>query len=300
MKSLNKSSNNLVFFLEHLRVIVNQKWLIFAIAAIVSCVFGFYNTPHTLVNIPPQTGHVLSCTTDFNTNQDVFTVYVTDVSIAKMALPRLCDNSVIKKQYGQVSVIVGQNDYDTFRYINHGIIDLALVKNIVVEAFGAEQIYGLTMIAKHPNYSAYFIALREKPKLTKEYLLGKRIGLLDYPSSRSGYIVPKTIIQKLGLNEQNITIKYYNSHNELRRGLLAGEIDIISSYWGDKDNNTFSKNYATPLIDSVSGMRWYIKMQTQNTDLMCAVQAVIKEIASQHPSQYYNKVILTEGCAPNV
>lgn len=299
MKSSNKSSNNLFFFLEHLRVIANQKWLIIAIAAFVSCVLGFYSSPQILSEIPPQTGHVLSCQTDLSTNQDTFTVYVTDISIANMALPRLCNDSIIKKQYGQVSVIVGQNDYDTFRYINHGIIDLALVKNNVVEAFGAEQIYGLTMIAKHPNYSAYFIAMREKPKLTKEYLLGKRIGLLDYPSSRSGYIVPKTIIQKMGLNEQNILIKYYNSHKELRRGLLAGEVDIISTYWGDQDNDTFSKNYATPLIDSVSGMRWYIKMQMQNTDLMCAVQKVIKDIASQHSSQYYNKVILTEGCAPN-
>ena len=286
--------------MEHLRFILNKKWLIFTLTSIVIIAAGFYNKLQILPDIPPQTGHVLSCKTGFDTNQDVFTVYVTDISIANMALPRLCNNTVIKKQYGQVSVIIGQNDYDTFRYINHGIIDLALVKNNVVEAFGAEQIYGLTMIAKHPNYSAYFIALREKPILSKEYLLGKRIGLLDYPSSRSGYIVPKTIIQKMGLNEQNVVIKYYNSHKELRRGLLAGEVDIISSYWADSDNDTFSKNYTTPLIDSVSGMRWYIKMQMQNTDLMCAVQTVIKQIVNEHPRQYYKNVILTEGCTPNV
>ena len=176
-------------------------------------------------------------------------------------------------------------------------MDLALIKKNVVEAFGADEIYGLTRIAAHPNYSAYFISLREKPVLDKEYLLGKRFGLLDYPSSRSGHIVPKTVMQELGLSANNVDINYYSSHKELRRALLAGEVDIISSYWAVEDNESLSKNYAMPLQETVSGMQWFLKMQTKNTDLFCAMQQVVKDISDSHPRPYYKTLILEEGCA---
>ncbi|GFD76481.1 hypothetical protein KUL113_59010 [Tenacibaculum sp. KUL113] len=213
-----------------------------------------------------------------------------------MASERLCDDKIIKRQYGEVKVTIGQSDYDTFRYINHGVVNLALVKSNVVDAFGADQIYGLTKLASHPDYSAFFIALRERPLLSKEYLLGKSIGLLDYPSSRSGHIVPKTVIQNIGLSDSNVNIVYYSSHQELRRALLAGEIDIISSYWAEEDSENFSKNYATPLQEDVSGMQWYLKMLTQNTDLFCAMQTVVNEIAMSHPRPYYKTITLEEGC----
>ena len=247
--------------------------------------------------MPPQTGRTLTCQTELQNNLDTFSVYVTDGSIANMALERLCDNKIIKRQFGQVRVIVGQSDYDTFRYINHGVVDLALIKRNVVDAFGADQIYGLTLIASHPNYSAFFISQREKPLLEKEYLLGKRIGLLDYPSSRSGHIVPKTILQNLGLTENNVDIVYFNSHKDLRRALLAGEVDIISSYWAEEDAQILSKNYATPLLKSVSGMQWFLKMQMQNTDLLCAMQSVVKDIADSHARPYYKTLVLVNGCS---
>ncbi|MCH2256438.1 MAG: hypothetical protein MK088_07395 [Alteromonas sp.] len=238
----------------------------------------------------------MSCKTDLVGNFDVFSVYVTDGRIAEMAKEKLCSDQIIKRQFGEVKIIIGQSDYDTFRYINHGVVDLALVKSNVVDAFGADQIYGLTKIASHPNYSAFFIALRERPELSKEYLLGKRIGLLDYPSSRSGHIVPKTVMQDLGLSDNNVDIVYFSSHQELRRALLAGDVDIISSYWAEEDKERFSRNYATPLLESVSGMQWFLKMQTQNTDLFCAMQSVVHDIAMSHPRPYYKTITLEEGC----
>ena len=266
------------------------------LAAILCGSINYFQNSVSYSDIAPQTGQYLTCKTELVGNIDVFSVYVTDGRIAEMARQRLCNDETIKRQYGEVKVTIGQSDYDTFRYINHGVVDLALVKSNVVNAFGADQIYGLTKIASHPDYSAFFIALRERPQLSKEYLLGKRIGLLDYPSSRSGHIVPKTVLQNLGLGDNNVNIVYYSSHQELRRALLAGEIDIISSYWAQEDKDSFSRNYATPLQESVSGMQWFLKMQTQNTDLFCAMQSVVHEIAMTHPRPYYKTITLEEGC----
>jgi hypothetical protein len=296
VKSPHKSLIHLVFFLTNFRIIASKKWLLVFIAALVCGAANYFLQNKTYSDIPPQTGQYSSCSTGSNGNQDVFYVYVTDARIAKMASERLCDDATIKRQYGDVKVIVGQSDYDTFRYVNYGVVDLALVKRNVVDAFGADQIYGFTPIASHPNYSAYFIALREKPRLNKEYLLGKRIGLLDYPSSRSGHILPKTVLQKLGLTNSNVDIVYYNSHQDLRRALLAGEVDIISSYWAEEDDKKLSRNYAVPLQESVSGMQWFLKMETENTDLFCATQAVVHKLAVDHPRPYYKTIILEEGC----
>ena len=296
MKSLYKSLIHLVVFLTNFRIVATGKWIIFILAALVCGSINYFQNSDEYSDIAPQTGQYLTCKTDLQGNSDVFSVYVTDGRIAEMASERLCNDKTIKRQYGEVKVTIGQSDYDTFRYINHGVVDLALVKSNVVDAFGADQIYGLTKVASHPDYSAFFIALRERPLLSKEYLLGKKIGLLDYPSSCSGHIVPKTVLQNLGLSDSNLDIVYFSSHQELRRALLAGDIDIISSYWAEEDKDNFSRNYATPLQESVSGMQWYLKMQTQNTDLFCAIQSVIHEVAMSHPRPYYKTITLEEGC----
>lgn len=246
--------------------------------------------------ISPQTGQSYHCEQAFSVNQDSFDIYVTDKTVAVKAIDSFCKNKVIQRQFGNVNVVLGQSDYDTFRYINHGVVDLALVKSNVVEAFGADQIYGYETIASHPDYSAYFIALKEKPVLSKEYLLGKRIGILDYPSSRSGHIVPKTVLKSLGINDDNISLVHFNSHKDLRSALLAGDVDIIASYWGKGDETLLSKNYITALHEGVSGMRWYLKMQTRNTDLRCAAQQVIKALSGSHSRAYYQSVELLQPC----
>ena len=286
----------MVVFLTDLRIVTSVKWIILAIVALLCSLASYYKNSMLYDDILPQTGQILTCDTGLSGNKDVFSAYITDGRIAEMVSERLCTDSTIKRQYSGIKVVIGQSDYDTFRYINHGVVDLALVKSNIVDAFGADKIYGLTKLAAHPDYPAFFIALREKPLLSKEYLLGKRIGLLDYPSSRSGHIVPKTVLHHMGLTDTNVNIIYYSSHKELRRALLAGEVDLISTYWAEEDADTFSKNYTSPLLESVSGMQWYLKMQTQNTDLFCAVQSVIYEIATTHPRPYYKNITLEEGC----
>ncbi|MCW8092627.1 PhnD/SsuA/transferrin family substrate-binding protein [Alteromonas sp. ASW11-130] len=258
--------------------------------------WGFNDNFKNIAEVPSQITHTLRCAAPLSENQTPFSVYITDEGVANTTLELLCNDSVIKRQFGQVEVRVGHSDLDTFRYINHGVSDLALIKSNIVEAFVADEIYGYEAIATYPDYQAYFIALREKPRITKEFLLGQRIGLLDYPSSRSGHIVPKTVLTTLGLSENTVTLKYYNSHFELRKALLAGEVDIISSYWDQTDSEILSKNYITPVNDTVTGMRWYLKMQTQNTDLKCAIQSMIRALATSQNKGYYQRVELVGSC----
>ena len=272
------------------------KALIVLSAAMICFTLGYYQKQTSFSQVPPQVGQFIYCEKSLSSNKDVLNVYLTESSMAEPLLERLCSNPIVRRQFGNVQLTVGQNDYDTFRYINHGVSDLALVKSSVVEAFGANGIYGYETLAMHNNYSAYFIALREKPELTREYLIGKRLGILDYPSSRSGHTAPKTVMQSLGLSENNVTLLYYSSHEELRRALSAGEVDVIASYWSKADEEQLSKNYITALVNNVSGMRWYLRMQTRNTDLRCALQQIIESATAQSDKTYYQRIQILDRC----
>lgn len=276
-----------------------NKSFVVTIVLLISCAsfaIGFFTKKVKIISIPPLIEQNSACKSPLSDNPDTFDVYVTEGRIGYLVLGALCNNVVVKRQYGNVNLIVGRSDYDTFRYINHGIADLALVKTNIVDAFAAELTQDLKTVASYPDYSAYFIALKEKPELSKEYLLAKRIGLLDYPSSRSGHIVPKSVLRSLGLSNENTTIKYYNTHKELRDMLRAGEVDIISSYWDNADEKLLSSNYITPLEQGVSGSRWYMKNPTRNSDLRCALHDILKDVSLQHPKPYYHKLTLEDKC----
>ncbi|WP_018983806.1 PhnD/SsuA/transferrin family substrate-binding protein [Salinimonas chungwhensis] len=275
-----------------------RKSALIAVVAGLCLVAGFFSRIVAISPVTPQIGQFLTCSDELSTNKDFLTVYLTENAVANSLRNSLCSNPVVARQFGTVRLIVGHNDYDTFRYINHGVADLALVKSNVIEAFRANLIYDYEVIAAHDNYSAYFIALREKPQLTKEYLIGKRIGILDYPSSRSGYIIPKTTLQSLGLNDENVSLSHYSSHGELRKALLSGEVDLIGSYWAEEDEQSLSRSYITALDKDVSGMRWYLKMQTRNTDLRCALQSAITDTAKASSNSYYQNIDLIDRC-PN-
>lgn len=236
------------------------------------------------------------CSAAFSENPEYFTVYVTDALMAQSMLEALCENDVVKRQYGNVMMIVGSNDFDTYRNISYGIADLALVKDNLVSAFASEQVYGYRVVAQYPDYQAFFIGKNEKPILSKEFFLGKRIGLLDYPSSRSGHIAPKSQLQQLDIDESNATILYYNSHQELRDRLTRGDVDIIASYWDDSDSEQFSAAYRTEIYTDISGSRWYLRGQERNIELICAIQTETTDVSNAHPSSYYHGIQPTGGC----
>ncbi|WP_124748994.1 PhnD/SsuA/transferrin family substrate-binding protein [Alteromonas facilis] len=229
-------------------------------------------------------------------NPDKLTIYVTDKWLANAMLESLCGDEIVKKQFGNVLVTLGDNDFDTYRNISYGIADLALVKDNMVNAFVSDKVYGYRPIAQYPSYPAYFIGSTEKPLLSKEYFLGKRIGLLDYPSSRSGHIAPKTELQKLDIDESNSTILYFNSHQELREKLRNGDVDIIASYWDESDTQNFSINYRTEISSSITGSRWYLRRQDRNIDLICSIQKNIARVSDEHPSSYYRNLTMLESC----
>ncbi|NWL17452.1 hypothetical protein FHG08_17530 [Pseudoalteromonas sp. Scap03] len=231
-----------------------------------------------------------TCQTTATANQNQLIVFTPSKYVAQLLTKKLCDDKVVAKQYGSVIGYWGYRTVDSLEFVGKGIADLILAKNNIMEAFRAETTYNYQPVVGFSDYTAFFISSKEKPLITKQYFLDKKIGLLDYPTSRSGHILPKQTFKQLGLNIAQLKITYASSHNELRELLANGQVDLIASFWRENDSKRFSKNYITPISSNVAGTRWYLKMQHSNTDLLCAVQSHLLSMSKEQSFQYYHDV----------
>ncbi|WP_199609736.1 PhnD/SsuA/transferrin family substrate-binding protein [Flocculibacter collagenilyticus] len=265
------------------------------ISAILFYLMGKKEVAIEPINLVPVFKEYRVCDTNNQSNTERFIIYVPTQNVAEMVLDEFCQHSIIEKQFGKVIAYWGGGEANLIQFVGKGVANLSLVRTNIMLALQAEATHGYVDVAVYPDYKAYLISLREKPQLTKQYLWGKKIGLVDYPTSRSGHIVPKHLFQKLGLSVNDLTIIYANSHTRLREMLLQGEVDIISSYWKEDDNDRFSDNYKVEISEQVSGSRWYMRMDAENTDLYCASQKILIDSSSQQSSSYFNRIYATNS-----
>lgn len=263
--------------------VIASTWLVWLLSQLV--------ITDTSIHLVPIQQHKFHCQTASSENQAVFRVKVPTKKLAKQILPALCQNSVLKRQYGHVEVFWGGSLAEQIEFFGKGIADLILSKDSIMQALRADATHNYTPIIGYSSYSAFFISNKEKPKLEKAYFLDKRIGLLDYPTSRSGHILPKKAFKQLDLDIKHLNITYVSSHTALREKLANNEVDIIASYWNDKtDDEKFSHNYIIPIGDNITGSRWYLKLTENNTDLACAVQTITTQIAQSVGSAYFESL----------
>jgi phosphonate transport system substrate-binding protein len=246
-------------------------------------------------DIPSVLNFEADCQTLSGQHVDTLTLVAYSEHMTRKVMDALCDDNQVAKQFGNVRAYWQPDEKQMFEFIGQGTADLILIKDNFVRAFNSDITYGYQKIASYEDYAAYMIGNKEKPELTKEYLLGKRIGILDYPSSRSGHIAPMRLLKRLGLDDNQVTLMYAKSHVQLRVMLSRGEVDMISSFWGENDQHKFHESYRTPLADRISGSKWYLKSATQNTELRCAVQNVLMNIKEDYEG-YYSNLTLEQPC----
>jgi hypothetical protein len=251
---------------------------------------GHFSVKQAPLNFPVLIETLTSCKTLTVANKNELIVFTPSKAEAQLLTQKLCKDSTVARQYGSVVGYWGYKTADSVEFVGKGIADIILAKNNIMAAFKAEITYNYQPVAGFADYAAFFISSKEKPIISKQYFLDKKIGLLDYPTSRSGHILPKQIFKQLNINLSHLDITYASSHNELRQLLANGEVDIISSFWKESDASRFSKNYITAISNKVSGTRWYLKMQHNNTDLLCAVQTLLLTMSKEQPLHYYQDV----------
>ncbi len=253
---------------------------------------GDHQVVRNIQTIPNLMVQDVQCETTNLQSQSQLLIYSNGEASAKLLNQLACDDQIVNRQFGSVKTFWRFNDVNTIQYIGKGQADLALVKENMMAALSAEETHGYKKIAYYPNYPAFFIARTEKPILTKAYFIDKTIGLVNYPTSRSGHILPKRLLSQLGLSFDKLNIKYARSHQELRDWLEKGDVDIISTYWKEEDAEHFSMNYRAEIADSITGSAWYIKLETDNLDLLCAAQTILNSMSKLQSQSYYQNLSL--------
>ncbi|CCQ10964.1 putative membrane protein [Pseudoalteromonas luteoviolacea B = ATCC 29581] len=259
------------------------------LAFALSWLCGRYFVDYSFNALPMVEQNFSQCKTELARNTQTLIGFVPVKSMAVRLSEQLCADRTVSNQYGKVIIYFGSSMTEQVEFIAKGIADVILAKDIVVSAFKVKETHNYKPLVSFKAYNAYLIALREKPQLSKSYLLDKRIGLLDYPTSRSGHILPMQQFKILGLDVDNMNIVYGNTHSELRQLLLAGKVDMISSYWQAKDGQHLSEQYITPIAENIDGTKWYFKMSANNTELACALQSVLVADAVENQSGYFSE-----------
>lgn len=221
-----------------------------------------------------------------------FVIFLHNAHIAVQLMALYCQDPIIAKQFGKVTAHWGGGDASTISYVGKGLASLVLAKENIMDAIHATETHGYQKVAHYSNYKAYLIGNSEKPILTKEYLLDKKIALLEYPTSRSGHIIPKRTFASLGLSLDKLDIIYTSSHRVSRDLLANGEVDLIASYWSVEDQANFSESYKQALQNGISGSNWYLKMDKNNTVLLCKSMELLLGLAKSDRSNYYSNLTL--------
>ena len=232
-----------------------------------------------------------SCMTEGKGSEE-FVLFLHNAQIAIQLMELYCRDPIIAKQFAKITAHWGGGDASSISYVGKGIASLVLAKENIMDAIHATETHGYQKIANYSSYKAFLIGNTEKPILSKEYLLDKKIALLEYPTSRSGHIIPKRTFANLGLSLDRLDIVYTSSHRTSRDLLASGEVDLISSYWSVEDQNSFSEDYKQELQNDISGSSWYLKMDKNNTVLLCKSMELLSGLAQSDQSNYYSNLNL--------
>ena len=156
-----------------------------------------------------------------------------------------------------------------------------------------------TPLATYPSYSVYLIAITERPTCDANYLAGKSLGLLAVPSSESGHRYAKSCINK-NINEMNFPdfISKFPSHMYLRKALLEGEVDFISSYWTEDLQIKYPEWKATKIGDVPKGKRptWYFEADNHRGAVVCAIKEALVSHAKAIKKKYWRDIRLIYKC----
>ncbi len=272
-----------------------QLLLVFIGCVLLTFIFTRLSFSGNLITVPQILQFDDSCQTETGRHADELTIVAYSEGMARNVMNQLCTNDAVNKQFGKVNAFWQPDEREMFEFVGQGSADLILIKDNFIRAFDSDITYGYREIAAYGDYNAYLIGGKEKPRLEKEYLLGKRIGILDYPSSRSGHIAPMRLFKQLGLTKNQVELNYAKSHTQLRTLLATGQVDMISSFWAETDNEMFSPSYRTPLQDQISGSKWYLKAADKNPELKCSIQALLVAMKQDYEG-YYSDISLISPC----
>jgi hypothetical protein len=238
-------------------------------------------------------------------DSETFLIFVLAEHFGTNLCNRLISDTALSSDYGSIRAEWSLSSDELSRAIvSSSYALLQLRPEQALEAGGfLNQDY--KRISYYPPYAAGLIARDSAPERTVEYLRSPRvIGLLQNPKSRSGYQIAMRTFGTLGLNKNELLIKQYPSHAELRRALKRGDVDVIGSYWDAEEQTKYPDWRFKELGGVKEGLNWFLENSVfANLSQRCSVVDALIALTDIDGDSYFSDMRITqqslEGCDDN-
>jgi len=271
--------------------------VVLLVSILLGSALGVVTALTSLKELKSITLNAFSCATGNERLSESFDFIVTNKFVGVSLATQLCQNPSVQKQFGAVTARWRQKESREIMSLMQGQPYLVSFPQDLMEALPSTEAHAYQKLAFYPSYLSYFIARDHIPAVDKAYFIGKRVGLIKSSKSESGYIAPIELFNTLGLERDQINIRYAASHSQLREAIQRGELDVIASYWSPDDAAWTEAAFASSYGKPVRGYGWYIKKGHENRSLMCAVLQEILTLADNTTDDYFSQITSTDACA---
>lgn len=269
-----------------LTVLVLLNILLIATAAVVTTgINPFTETSKYPLNIP----HLNRFECNDQGEGKRINIIVSAYSQAQILKDSFCDSSLISSNSG-TAIDWGLDDLTIIDRMRSGEVDIVFGRPHLRHDKIVKELNEYEVLAQYNVFTSYFISKIDF-ELSKRGLIGKNIGIMEDKSSRSGHLTPVKALQTLGIQPADIKMIYAKSHLELRELLSDGQVDIIGSYWNDKDKLAHPTIYSKPIKDGIESNQWLIRGSLVGSSLSCLTQQILIEHRNHtckiNPNDYF-------------
>ncbi len=210
---------------------------------------------------------------------------------------RWCESPAFAAHFGALESRSVHRDYFNLRELHESRYDLVLAKPELIEGAvvaGAGVPY--RMIAQYRAYGSQLVALSGKPELTREWLVGRTIGLLDDPNSVSAYQVPISALRERGLMDV-ADITYFRSYREMYRALFAHRVDAIASIVSDEGpQSELQVPDGLVLAENLPGPAWFASRELIDSAAYCTVIEGIARFGEETRVDFFRDIRVEVPC----
>jgi hypothetical protein len=210
----------------------------------------------------------------------------------------LCASAELAQRFAAVELRSVHRDHIDLRDLYDSTYQLVLAKPELLEG-GVREHQGradYVQIARYPDYGSQFISLDGIPRLTRAWMSGKILGLLDDPNSVSAYKIPKAALRNSGLSDVP-NIRYFRSYRQMYRAFFAGEVDVIPALLSDEGTaSSLQLPEGLVLEETLPGPAWYLERAAADGPARCAVQAALVTLAAGSPLDFFRQLSIVEPC----
>ena len=259
------------------------------IAVLALLAYRYWQPEFHQAHIDLDPAFTYQCPVNGSNSSEEFLIYSLNASTSIPLAEKMCNDPEIASRFGTVRLMWGKGEEAARQHALNGTATLIYSRPHLMPA-PALDVFQYQPIATYATYKSYFIGSSEAPTLDADYLRSKKIGLNVSIDSRSGNRIPRQKLRQLGLKLEDLNITYVDGHTALRKLIQKGKVDIIASYWDEKDQSWTHRENAIEISSNIDGTAWYMKNNNLTNPIRCRVAKHLANAAQGATSEYFENI----------